>query len=85
MKRHSNFDALRAAINAEAVTSFDDLWRYISPRDLFKRAGINPYKPALRRLFDPRLLTIHQSDRLAGAIGVTGAQFFSLIVSSLVS
>lgn len=85
MKRHSDFDALRAAINAEAVTSFDDLWRYVSPRDLYKRAEMNLYGPGSKRVLDPRILTLRECDQLSVAVGVPGIMFFALIVSSLAS
>lgn len=81
----SDFKGLRDAINVGAVTSLDGIWRYVTVRDLFKRAKMNAYRPAIKRMVNPRLLTLHESDRLARAVGVTGFQFFGLIASSLAS
>lgn len=79
MNRSSNFDALRAAINAGCIKSLYEVFVYVTVRDLFKKAGQNPYGPALKRVANPRLLTLEESDQLAAAIGVSGRKFFQII------
>ena len=70
MKRKSDFDSLRTAIDAGAIASLEDVWRYVTCRDLFKKAGQNCYDPARKRVKNPMLMTLRECDELAAAIGV---------------
>lgn len=76
---------LRRAIKANDVNTLEDVLSYISVRDWFKRARMNPYGPAMKRIADPKLFTIYESDKLAKALGITCTRMMGIIVSSLTS
>lgn len=79
MRRESDFDALRAAIDVGEIQHLTQMFKYVDQRKLFKAAGLNPYGPARKRVKDPRLFKIGEVYQLADAVGISGLRMLAII------
>jgi hypothetical protein len=81
MKTRSNQRRLKRAIKEGRIRSFDQIFKYVDQRSLFKAAGLNPYGPAVKRINDVRLFKVGEIYQLAEVIGIAGLKLLEIIAN----